>query len=50
MNKTIFITLIILWASLDLPTLAAMLIFASGLALATYIWKRWGSSEGIRAV
>ena len=43
MNKPIFSTFIILWASLDLPTLAGMLVFSSGLALAAYIWVRWGS-------
>ena len=42
MNKPIFKTIIILWASLDLPTLGATLIFAAGLVMALYIWVRWG--------
>ena len=44
-NKPIFSTFIILWASLDLPTLGGMLIFSAGLGLAAYIWVRWGSPE-----
>ena len=42
MNKKIFSSFIIAWASLDLPTLAGTLIFAAGLVLAAYIWQRWG--------
>ena len=43
MKHMIFIIFIILWASLDLPTLAGMLIFISGLVMAAYIWLRWGA-------
>lgn len=42
MKKTIFSSLIVAWAALDLPTLAGMLIFAAGLAMAAYIWVKWG--------
>ena len=41
-KKTIFSSCIVLWASLDLPTLAGTLIFAAGLVMALYIWARWG--------
>ena len=44
-KKKAFTTLIMFWASLDLPSLAGTLIFSSGLILAAYIWKRWGQSE-----
>lgn len=44
-KKKAFTTLIMFWASLDLPSLAGTLIFCSGLILAAYIWKRWGQSE-----
>jgi len=42
MKKPIFKTFIIMWASLDLPTLAGAFIFLAGLVLAAYIWVRWG--------
>ncbi len=42
-NKTIFGSFIVVWASLDLPTLAGMLIFSAGLVLAAFIWVRWGT-------
>jgi len=42
-KKAAFITLIIVWSSLDLPSLAGMLVFTAGLMLAAYIWRRWGS-------
>lgn len=41
-TKAAFITLIIVWSSLDLPSFAAMLVFTAGLMLAAYIWRRWG--------
>lgn len=43
MRKKIFGSFIILWTTLDLPTLGGMLIFTSGLVLAAYIWLRWGA-------
>jgi len=46
-KKTAFITLIILWFSLDLPSLAGMLVFTAGLMPAAYIWRRWGRQTGI---
>ena len=45
MKKTIFSSFIVAWASLDLPTLAGMLILAAGLATAAYIWLRWGTDS-----
>lgn len=44
-KKKAFTTLIVFWASLDLPSLAGTLIFSSGLILASYIWKQWGQSK-----
>ena len=45
MKKTIFSSFIVVWASLDLPTLAGTLIFAAGLATAAYIWVKWGTDS-----
>ena len=42
MKNILFKTSLTLWASLDLPTFAGMLVFSSGLVLAAYIWKKWG--------
>jgi hypothetical protein len=43
MGKKIFGSFILLWASLDMPSLGGMLIFSSGLVVAAYIWRRWGA-------
>ena len=42
-KKTIFKSFVVLWASLDLATLAGAMIFCAGLILAVYIWIRWGT-------
>jgi hypothetical protein len=47
MNKTALTAIITLWATFDLPTLAGMLIFSTGLIMAAYILRRWGGNKGL---